>query len=139
MKVVINKCYGGFGLSYSGVMEYAKLAGFKIRAYVDDKSKKYDPKKHYLVEYFGDGNPFIIYYSTRPLTKGGQLQDKGYFYERDIPRNSPILVKVVEQLGDKANGTHALLKVIDIPIETNWEVTEYDGIEKIEQTHASWG
>ena len=30
MKVVINACYGGFGLSHKAIMRYAELKGFKL-------------------------------------------------------------------------------------------------------------
>ena len=35
MKVVINKCFGGFGLSHRAVMRYAEVAGFHLYPYLD--------------------------------------------------------------------------------------------------------
>ena len=32
--IVINACYGGFGLSYEAVMLYAKKKGMELYAYV---------------------------------------------------------------------------------------------------------
>ena len=41
MKIVINICYGGFGLSHKGMMKYAELKGLKLYPYKDDyKNKK---------------------------------------------------------------------------------------------------
>jgi hypothetical protein len=38
VKVVVNKCYGGFSLSYDGVVEYAKRSGFPLFAYVSART-----------------------------------------------------------------------------------------------------
>lgn len=39
MKVVVNRCYGGFSLSYEAVMEYAKRKGIKIYAFKNATNK----------------------------------------------------------------------------------------------------
>ena len=91
MKVVINICYGGFGLSKEGLKLYNKLSGKKI-------------------EYCGD------------------IRE----------RNDPHLVKVVEKLGKKADGTYSELKIVEIPDGTDFIVEEYDGNEWIARTHETW-
>jgi len=57
---------------------------------------------------------------------------------RDIERNDPALVKAVEELGDKANGKHAKLDVIEIPDGIDFEVEEYDGKEWVSEKHRTW-
>ena len=50
-----------------------------------------------------------------------------------IQRDDPLLISVVEELGEKANGKCANLKIVDIPEEyiNCYEIDEYDGLEKI--------
>ena len=102
MKVVINKCYGGFGLSKAAVDLYAEL-------------KDMDP---------------------------GRYNKQGNFYENineyDISRDDPVLVQVVESLGDLANDSYAELKVVEIPDGVNWSIEEYDGREWIAEVHRTW-
>jgi hypothetical protein len=90
MKVVINKCFGGFGLSQKAYNEL--------------------------------GIPW-----------------DEYGHGRDIDRSCPELVKVVEALGEAADGTYAKLCVVEIPDDVEWEISEYDGYERIEEKHRSWG
>ena len=140
-KIVINKCYGGFSLSYEGVMLYAKLKGIKIYAFVSDASdyRKYLPYK-------GKGRePFCIHYKTvsemveQKRNKDGLYEgNKTYFSDRDIERNDIFLIKVVEKLGDRANGRCAELEITEIPDGVKWVIDEYDGMEHVEEEHRSW-
>ena len=57
---------------------------------------------------------------------------------RNFERNDPVLVQVVETLGDKANGRCAKLRIVEIPDNVNWEISEYDGNESVEEVHRSW-
>jgi len=41
-------------------------------------------------------------------------------------------------LGKKANGGYAELKVVEIPDDVDWEITEYDGLEQVEEKHRVW-
>jgi len=62
--------------------------------------------------------------------------DSRYDYER---RNDPILIQVVEELGEEAaSGKLAELKIVDIPNGIKWEIDDYDGIETVHEQHASW-
>jgi hypothetical protein len=57
---------------------------------------------------------------------------------RGIERNDLDLVKVVEDLGEEANGQFADLDIIEIPDNVNWEIDNYDGMEHVDEVHRSW-
>jgi hypothetical protein len=59
-------------------------------------------------------------------------------HESDIERNNLILVEIVEQLGNAANGDFAELKVVEIPDDVEWIIQEYDGDEWISEKHRTW-
>ena len=89
-KVVINDCYGGFGISKEAT------------------------------EFMG-------------------LEWDGYGHGGNISRDDPKLVEAVEQLGEKANGNYAKLKIVEIPADVEWDIQEYDGSEWIAEKHRTWG
>ena len=89
MKIVINKCYGGFGLSEVAETRYRNESG-----------------------------------NTVP-----------YYH---IPRNDPILVSIVEELGEDSWGGYAELSVVDIPDGVEWEIEEYDGNVWSAEVHRKW-
>ena len=82
----------------------------------------------------------LVVYSTKDLGKETTWEDlkESYFSERDIPRNDTDLVEVVESLKDKANGSCAILSIVKIPDGIEWEISEYDGLETVEEKHRSW-
>ena len=57
---------------------------------------------------------------------------------RDIKRDDPQLVRVVKELGSKANGSCAALRVVKIPADVKWGIHEYDGMEHVEESHKTW-
>ena len=117
-KVVINKCFGGFGLSHEAVMAYAKLKGFAL--YSEEERGSYRT------------------YYKNPRENG--LGDRAdYFDPYSIPRDDPALLQVVLTLGVAANGECADLKIVEIPDYVQWHVEEYDGNEHIAEDHRSWG
>ena len=90
MKIVINACYGDFGLSKEALALFNERSGTTIT------------------------------------------------YRCSIERNNPILVEIVEQLGEAADGDFAKLKVVDIPDDVQWQVEEYDGNEWVAEKHRTW-
>lgn len=58
--------------------------------------------------------------------------------EDELPRHHPLLVEVVETLGEKSWGTYAKLRVIEIPDDTDYLVCAYDGDEWIAEAHKTW-
>lgn len=138
MKIVRNDCYGGFGLSPLAIKEYAKLKGFEVFAY-RDKSGEFGTYLRLDTEEELRGC-FCIYYSTSDWGKEciGRNLNSTFFSERNIERNDPCLVEVVEKLGKKANTSCSELIVVEIPDDVDWEITEYDGWESVEEKHRSW-
>ena len=134
MKLVINKCYGGFGLSHEAVLEYAKIKGIEIFAFIETSSNFRNPE---YTEYTGQEGVFMIHYYTKPL-KDGKRQDDSYFYDGNIKRDDPALVQVVENLGDKANKDYAQLEIVDIPDDVEWTIEEHDGNEWVAESHRTW-
>jgi hypothetical protein len=59
-------------------------------------------------------------------------------YDRDIPRDDPDLIAVIESMGDEANGSCAKLRIVEIPDGTKWEIKEYDGNERVAEVHSTW-
>ena len=48
-----------------------------------------------------------------------------------IDRDHPLLVACVEALGDNADGDCADLGIVEVPIGSDWQLDEYDGIESV--------
>ena len=91
-KIVINTCYGGFGLSEESLEDYIK------RKNITDKN----------------------------------------FYHRDIPRDCPDLVAMVEEGGTDVDCIYSKLKVVDVPDDVNWYIEEDDGMEHVAEHHRTW-
>jgi hypothetical protein len=113
MKVVINRCYGGFGLSEQAIDKI-----------YDRKNIAFEKK---------DDQGFVHYF------KAGHLGDfDHYLSEHDIARDDPDLVAVVEELGNLANSRYSELKVVEVPDDVKWKINEYDGLEHVAEVHRIW-
>ncbi len=156
MKVVINVCFGGFSLSPKAVARMAELQGRPCFFYRNVRTNgKPDFRKYELVSMEDAPKEFVWYAFDIPDADKNVLVDHGEAsqeqreawnaeYERhkldnrfEI-RHDPILVRVVEELGEDANGSCAELSVVEIPDGTDYEVEEYDGNEHIAEKHRTW-
>jgi len=112
MKVVINKCYGGFGLSEKAVERYFELKQWNLVK---------EPKEFWGPNFYKD-----------------EISNDTIFVEYDMVRSDPDLVQVVEELGDQSSGSDSALKVVEIPDDVRWHISEYGGIEWIAEDHRRW-
>jgi hypothetical protein len=61
---------------------------------------------------------------------------KGIFH--DIPRDDKLLLQVFDEMGQEAAGFCSHLKAVEIPLEVEWEIEEYDGSEWVSEKHRTW-
>lgn len=113
VKIVINSDYGGFSLSDQAVLAYGRKKGLNL---VKDENTSWN---------------ISIFYKD-------SVAKENYFEDREIPRNDPALVEVVEVLGEAANGFAASLKIVEIPEDVEWCVEENDGREWVSEKHRTW-
>jgi hypothetical protein len=111
-QIVINKCYGGFGVS--------PLAFKRLRELGNECAiKEVGPG-----EQWSDGS----------IRKGFMARSFCY----DIVRDALELLQVVRELGRDANGDCADLAIVEIPDGVEWEVEDYDGREWIAEKRRVW-
>jgi hypothetical protein len=101
-KIIINACYGGFSVSNTAMKRYAELMGFEYKA----------PVKEFYTSYVINAT-------------GDEISDS------EISRTDPVLVQVVEELGNEANGMCSKLKIVELEKGTLYRIEEYDGFEDI--------
>ena len=137
MKIVLNKCYGGFGLSPIAIKGYLKLKGKDCFFY--QKDYKTGMLNRVSVEVATTYDISLTKDYGEQIKEDWKSFDADYFYCNDIERTDLDLIKVVETLGESiSSGSCAKLKVVEIPDDIEYEIDEYDGIESIHETHRSW-
>ena len=77
--------------------------------------------------------------SERAMARLAELQGSPCLTPYPEDRANPLLVQVVEELGELASGALAELKIVDIPDGIDWEIEEYDGKEWVAERHQTWG
>lgn len=101
MKIVINRCFGGFGLSD----ECSLALGGQLQTISD----------------------YLKYYIFPNEKK-----------EEDF-RTSPELINLMETKGSEwCSGRFSELKIVEIPDDVDYIITEYDGLEQVEEVHRVW-
>ena len=142
MKVVINKCFGGFSLSEKAILRYLELRGKKVWPEPDPKYKSLG-NTYWLVPPAVRSGRDASREEWQSMTTEERIAHNAkyseqVFYDRDVARDDQILVQVVEELGSDADGSCAALRVVEIPEGVDWEIDEYDGREHIAETHRTW-
>ena len=155
-KVAVNACHGGFGFSPEATARLAELQGRECYFYVNQTTPKLDIREYvrvseaeaaaafmFLAFDVSDAYPRIIGgdWNTVP-DEQREAQNAEYSAHRidasEMKRDDPLLVQVVEELGDAANGQYARLRVVEIPADVEWTIEEYDGYEHIAEEHRTW-
>lgn len=138
MKIVINNCFGGFGLSEKAMRAYFAKKGRNVFKSGDGLSTTYFdapvPKEFELPEgelFMRRGHPEYERYRS--------WYEEHVLSDRDIPRDDPDLVAVVEELGsDVASDAYGRLVVVDIPDGVQWQIEECVGSEHVAEVHRTW-
>lgn len=140
VKIVINSCYGGFSLSALATQKYYEKKGQPVYFFKGGLGKDYEPISLKEAEFNGWWTAFNVPEPAVMKDKDNYKSwSKQCLTNRPDNRTDPDLVAVVEELGPRAaSGSCADLRVIEIPDDVNWEITEYDGYESVEEVHRSW-
>lgn len=131
MKVVINGDYGGFGLSEEAIERYIELSDLTLYRHFDTEWKTIS---YYTVPY----DEYERVHNQDKKTGNYAASNALSWSERDIPRNDPILVQVVKELGERVNSLYSSLKMVDIPLDVQWFIEDYDGWEHVSEKHRTW-
>jgi hypothetical protein len=120
VKVVINRCFGGFGLSDQALELFMNKKSIEFEKVLSKSHWKKDEFDYYRKGHVGEDEHYLWYYDL--------CQD----------RSDPALIEVVEELGEKANGWAAELGIVEIPDDVEWDIVEYDGKEHVAEKHRTW-
>jgi hypothetical protein len=107
-EIVLNRCYGGFSLSWKAYEYLIKKKGY-IET-VKTTASFYPDNKFFGIE----GDNF------------------------DAFRTHPDLIEVVKKLGDASNGEYSSLEVVTIPdnvVENGYYIEDNDGVESVHEYH----
>lgn len=143
-KVVINACFGGFSLSPEA--ERAYLARKGKQAFFYEHPRNADGRIDFdRFARLADPNnkaglvTFTLTEDIGPEPTSEEINGSaGWFNDRDVPRDDPDLVAIVEEMGRAADGAHAKLQIVEIPDDVVWTVEEYDGSEHVAEQHRTW-
>ena len=124
MKIIINRCIGGYGLSREAILSYAEKVGIQL----------------YYLDLHKLG---VLCFYTKPIEElqGLQVHEMNslHIHEYAISRTDTLLVDVVETLGGRANGQYAQLKIVEVPDDVQWHIVCMDnGIESVHENHRVW-
>jgi hypothetical protein len=112
MKVVINRKFGGFGLSQEALIELQKRLTPDSEIAINEEVWPDNPE--------APSKLFVL-------------------WDHEVStRSNPQLIEVVEELGSRANGSYAALKIVEIPDDVDVVIEEYDGDEWISEVHRTW-
>jgi len=130
MKIVINSCFGGFGVSVGAVKrgrelghEWAKWP----RAVIP--GERYSEDTETVMKDYGQGDS-----ASACITDDDDWEDKKLRCDLEF-------ISVIEEMGEKANGSCAALCIVEIPDEDppiKWHIEEYDGREHVAEDHRRW-
>lgn len=106
MKLLINVCYGGYGISDEAIVLWAQKKNIALIK----NTTEYGDYSYYM-----DGDKIISGHA--------------------IDRNDPVIIEVFEELGsERTSGMHGELALVELPDGCEYDITEYDGWESISNT-----
>lgn len=145
MEVAINERYGGFGLSTKALMLYCERkygeAHLYLRKSYDTQVFKRVPNDYYEKNNTPTDRLYVLKQDAGEEVEYNDCKDIILFNHQVCSydnRTDPLLISVIKELGSEANGDYAEIHIVDVPDDVKWHISEYDGMETVEEDHRSW-
>jgi hypothetical protein len=123
MKVVINTCFGGFGLSDEAFEKFLERKGIAFEKVVSTERISLFGTTYFEAGHAGDNDHSLWQHQ---------------FCENQN-RSDPDLIAVIEEMGESANSWASELTIVEVPDDAKWHIHEYDGMEHVAEDHRIWG
>lgn len=125
MKIVISSCFGGFGVSTAATLRLRELENpWAKRSVLEGEWYPASPRAESL-----GGGKFPAEICKHDFNG----------HCKEIPRDDQDLISLIQLKGsDFVSGTFASLRIVEIPDDAEWEISEYDGYEHIAEKHRTW-
>lgn len=121
IKVAINRCFGGFGLSDAAFEKLLERKGITFDKIVSEETSLLHGTTYYAAGHAGDDDHYLAKYQ---------------FFE---DRSDSDLIAVIEELNTHAAQDYAAdITIVEIPDGVEWHIDDYDGIEHVAENHRTW-
>lgn len=152
-KVIINKCFGGYGFDPFTVQKYAEEKGIQLYWYKRNFDFKIGNMEESMVKipfymimrddgmrmeyiaYTKDmGNEFVRDWDDKSV----EACEFGIGNDDDS-RTDPVLIGVIEKYGKQNTHCCHAPTVVKVPDGVEWMIEEYDGFETLHEKHRVFG
>ena len=139
MKVVINTCWGGFGVTNEVRALMAKKKGIEL-VWKAREAYSFTPETDKVVtEEVAISLDTNLGYAEIAGEEESPGNPKRFLPDWEIERDDKDLIEAIEEIGvEKASDSLSALSIVEIPDDINWGIHEYDGMESVEESHRSW-
>jgi hypothetical protein len=120
VKIAINRCYGGFGISDEAFEKLLTRKGIAFDKVESEHKSLISGVTYYAAGHSGDDDHFLSE------------------YDFCSNRSDPDLIAVIEEMGDAVNGFAADIVIVEVPDDVKWHIHEYDGLEHVAEDHRTW-
>lgn len=150
MKVVINRCFGGFGVSALALKELVKrnakcIKSFTPKFYYGGENRIFSERYEWEFMWKKDFDNFVDIGDGFKADKNDHLVYKdGLLYQLSVRGDPDVrcdkdLIEVIEMLGTKKSSScFAELIIVKIPDGIKYDIYNYDGVESIHEVHRVW-
>ena len=56
----------------------------------------------------------------------------------NIQRDDTVLIQVIEELGKSASAAYSRVRIVEVPLGTNWNILDCDGLEIVVDEDRIW-
>ena len=128
VRVVYNAKFGGFNLSREACERYWEIKGQQVWIEDGDFLNMFTVWLVPPEERLKQPEPWHSTPLEERIAYNQQYSKQTWDYD-DVARHDPILVQVVEELGEKADGMCARLAITEV--SGPYRIDEYDGLETV--------